>query len=88
VRDNAVCLDSNTEVDGVRVGPVRDEITVRLRYERLDLLPGDYAVEVGVYEPDWEYAYDTHLKAYPVRVVGRGEGHGVFRAPHRWEVGT
>jgi len=86
VRDNAVCLDSNTQVDGVRVGPVRDEMAVRLRYERLDLLPGDYAVEVGAYHRDWEYAYDTHLKAYPLRVIGRAEAHGVFRAPHRWEV--
>ncbi|MDP9285754.1 MAG: ABC transporter ATP-binding protein [Actinomycetota bacterium] len=86
VRDNAVCLDSNTEVDGVRLGPVDDVATVRLGFERVDLLPGEYVVEVGVYHSAWEYAYDTHLQAYPLRVIGRGEAHGIFRAPHRWEV--
>lgn len=85
-RDNAVCLDCNTEVDGVRISLIDDVATIRLSYERVDLLPGEYVVEVGVYRPDWEYAYDTHLQAYPLRVIGRGEAHGVFRAPHRWEV--
>ncbi|HSD78535.1 MAG TPA: ABC transporter ATP-binding protein [Solirubrobacteraceae bacterium] len=88
VRDSAVCLDSNTLADGVRVGRVEDGRVVSITYERLDLLPGDYAVEVGVYRPDWEYAYDTHLQAYPLRVVGRGEALGIFRAPHHWGVGA
>jgi len=86
VRDNAVCLDSNTQADGVRIGSVDDATIVRLTYERVDLLPGDYVVEVGVYEPGWEYAYDTHLQAYPLTVVGQAEALGIFRAPHRWEV--
>jgi lipopolysaccharide transport system ATP-binding protein len=84
--DGTLCCDSNTQVDGVRVGSLDEDTVVALAYERLDLLPGDYMVEVGVYERDWAYAYDTHLQAYPLRIVGPGEALGVFLAPHRWEV--
>jgi homopolymeric O-antigen transport system ATP-binding protein len=86
VSDGVVCLDSNTEADGVTVDPTEREARVTIVYDRVDLLPGEYMLEVGAYRHDWEYAYDAHLRAYPLRVVGPREGQGVFRAPHRWEV--
>jgi lipopolysaccharide transport system ATP-binding protein len=84
--DGVVCLDASTEGSGVRVGPVTGGRVVSLRFERLDLVPGDYAVDVGAYRPDWAYAYDYHWQAYPLRVVGQGGG-GVLRAPARWTAG-
>jgi lipopolysaccharide transport system ATP-binding protein len=86
VTDGVVCCDSNTQVDGLALGSLDGETTVTIAYDRLDLLPGDYDIEVGAYQRDWEYAYDVHLQAYPLRIVGRPEAQGVFRAPHRWEV--
>ena len=86
--DGVVCVDTSTEAAGVRVGAVpRAGRTVSVRFERLDLLPGEYAIDVGAYREDWAHAYDFHWQAYPLRVVGsNGEG-GVFRAPARWTVG-
>jgi len=84
--DGVVCCDSNTETDGVSLGQLESETTVTLRYDRLDLLPGHYMIEVGVYAPDWEYAYDLHTQAYDLHVIGRREAHGVYRPPHRWHV--
>jgi lipopolysaccharide transport system ATP-binding protein len=84
--DGVVCYDTSTESDGVHVRSVDDGRTVRLVFQRLDLLPGTYHVDVGAYQPDWEYAYDYHWQAYPLRVTGARHGRGVFRAPHRWVV--
>jgi lipopolysaccharide transport system ATP-binding protein len=84
--DGVVCCDSNTEVDGVSLGSLGAPTRVTLNYERLDLLPGDYTFEVGIYAAEWRYAYDVHMQAYDISVIGRREGHGVFRPPHRWRI--
>jgi lipopolysaccharide transport system ATP-binding protein len=84
--DGVVCCDSTTEIDGVSLGSLEAPTRVALHYERLEVLPGDYTFEVGVYAADWRYAYDLHMHAYDISVVGRREGHGVFRTPHRWRV--
>ena len=59
---------------------------MRLSFEELGLLPGEYWVDVGVYPADWEYAYDYHWRAYSFRVTGSGHDNGVFRPAHRWQV--
>jgi len=82
--DGVVCYDTSTESNGVHVGSADDGRTLRLVFDRLDLLPGAYHVDVGVYEPNWEYAYDYHWQAYPLRVTGASPDSGVFRPPHRW----
>lgn len=84
--DGVVCCDSNTETDGVSLGRLEEATKVTLRYDRLDLLPGHYTIEVGVYAPDWAYAYDLHTQAYELQVTGRREAHGIYRPPHRWLV--
>jgi lipopolysaccharide transport system ATP-binding protein len=84
--DGLICYDTSTEASGLRLGTVDNELGVELEFQRLDLLPGDYLVDVGVYRGDWEFAYDFHWQAYPLKVVGSQSDKGVFRPPHRWEV--
>jgi lipopolysaccharide transport system ATP-binding protein len=57
-------------------------LTVVLLLDRLDLEPGSYRVDVGVYERDWAYVYDYHWQAYPLELVGGG-GSG-FGPRRRW----
>ena len=86
VSDGLVCYDASTEADGVDVGRLLGPTSVALAFDRLDLLPGHYAVDVGVYAAGWELAYDYHWQAYELAVVGRGGDKGVFRPPHSWTV--
>jgi lipopolysaccharide transport system ATP-binding protein len=87
-RDGVVCCDLSTEAAGVRLGRVGSAgLRVSLGLERLDLVPGDYLLDVGIHSPDWEYAYDFHWQAYPLRVTGRSAGDGLLRPDHRWEAG-
>jgi lipopolysaccharide transport system ATP-binding protein len=86
--DGFVCCDLSTEGAGVQLGRVGSEgLRVSLGFERLELAPGDYLVDVGIHSPDWEYAYDFHWQAYPLRVHGRSAGEGLLRPAHRWEAG-
>ena len=83
--DGVIAYDVSTEGDGFDVGAVGAEPrAVELRFERLDLLPGEYVIDVGAYEPGWEFAYDFHWNAYPLQVTGRSGDKGVFRPPHSW----
>ena len=84
--DGVICYDTSTESSGVRLGAVEGELAVSLEFERLDLLPGDYLLDVGVYRGDWQFAYDFHWQAYPLKVTGSQSDKGVFRPPHHWEV--
>jgi lipopolysaccharide transport system ATP-binding protein len=86
--DGTICYDTNTAADGVVMRDVAGERRVRLRFERLDLIPGEYFVDVGVYRSDWHHAYDFHWHVYGLRVLGSAADGGVFRPPHRWEVGA
>jgi lipopolysaccharide transport system ATP-binding protein len=87
VDDGVVCWDVNTETDGVRLGRVA-AATIEVQIDSVDLVPGEYAIDPGVYRGDWSYALDYHWQAYPLRVTGRGGGHGVVQPPLHWVVRT
>lgn len=87
VADGLVCYDTTTEGDGVSLGRLSGVTRVALSFDRLDLLPGEYKMDIGVYRSDWTYAYDFHHQAYPLRVLGKGGDKGVFRPPHTWAIG-
>jgi lipopolysaccharide transport system ATP-binding protein len=84
--DGTICYDTNTVSEGVFVPEIASERRFTLCFERLDLIPGEYFIDVGVYEGAWRHAYDYHWHVYPLRVVGPSSDGGVFRPPHRWEV--
>ena len=65
------------------LGRLDRPIALSLRLDRLDLEPGSYRFDVGVYERDWTYVYDYHWQAYPLEVAGGGQGFGPSR---KWEL--
>lgn len=84
--DGTICYDTNTLSDGLFVPEIDGERRFTFLFERLDLIPGEYFIDVGVYEGAWHHAYDYHWHVYSVRVVGDSSDGGVFRPPHRWEL--
>ncbi|EDX87713.1 ABC transporter, ATP-binding protein [Synechococcus sp. PCC 7335] len=59
--------------------------TLRLLIDRLDIAAGDYFIDVGIYEKEWSYAYDSHSQAYPISVQSRYVSQGILVPPMRWE---
>jgi lipopolysaccharide transport system ATP-binding protein len=86
VADELTVYDTSTDGEGLDLGVVLDGVELRLGFDDLGLLPGEYWVDVGVYPADWEYAYDYHWRAYSFRVSGSSHDNGVFRPAHRWQV--
>ncbi len=71
-------LSTSTDQAGVVIpdGSSSGHLSANLRC--LDLDPGTYFIDVGVYEKNWTFAYDYHSRAYPLIIRHRtGEG----RAP-------
>jgi lipopolysaccharide transport system ATP-binding protein len=84
--DGVVCCDYNTEADAVDIGDLSRPTTLSIQYDRLELAPGSYDLELGVYAQGWEYAYDVHFGVYGLKVVGEGAGAGVLASPHAWRL--
>lgn len=75
-------VDVSTHDDGVAVGELPQTGTVALRFDRLDLAPGRYLLEAGVYANQWERVLDLHAPA--TELVVRGSGKGLLDVPHSW----
>jgi lipopolysaccharide transport system ATP-binding protein len=84
--DGVAVWDINTQVEGVVVGTIRDVADVRLVFDSVPLAPGPYIMDVGVYEPDWQFAYDFHGNAYRLVVTGGPPSKGLIRPLHAWTV--
>jgi lipopolysaccharide transport system ATP-binding protein len=58
--------------------------TLRLEIDRLELVEGQYFVDVGVYQGQWDHAYDFHSEVYPLRFESPGPHEGLVMPPFRW----
>jgi lipopolysaccharide transport system ATP-binding protein len=81
--DGRKILDVNTQGDGVTLEKLAGPTRVALCLEPLDLEPGAYRVDVGVYEARWSYVYDYHWQAYELEVHADRDAPG---PPRRWIV--
>jgi lipopolysaccharide transport system ATP-binding protein len=77
--DGVVGIDENALLE---VGSGRTRFVLDL--ERVDLAPGSYTVDVGLYDEDWSTTFDYHHRAHPVVVAGAVRGRGVLSPPARW----
>lgn len=84
--DGQKCIDINTLDMGLATVPLKDQGTLRLSIDRLDLVAGEYFVDVGIYEQDWSYAYDFHWHVYPLTIESALTSKGLVIPPMRWDV--
>ncbi len=80
--DGLKVVDVNTQGDGVELGRLERRTAVRLSLDHLDLEPGSYYLDAGVYERDWGYVYDYRWQAHQLH-VGASKGGG-FGPSRRW----
>lgn len=85
--EDVLCCEASTDIDGVLLGDISGERLVNFRWDNIELLPGEYLVDVGVYESNWSFAYDYHWHVYPLKVIGEDQSKAVFRPRQRqWTV--
>ena len=81
--DDTPLIDLSADRDSLPHGTLDAGAMLELELDRLDLRAGEYKVDVGVYEREWEHVLDFHWSAYRFRVTGPA-GSGALAPPHSW----
>jgi ABC-type polysaccharide/polyol phosphate transport system ATPase subunit len=84
-KDGVCCYGTNTAVDGLVLGKVDGEGEITVEIERLDLVEGEYLLDVAVHARDG-HPYDYHSRLYAFAVRSRVRDTGVARLAHRWRL--
>ena len=82
--DGQICSEMILERKSFGMDDSRRQGTIILYIKRLDLSAGDYFFDIGIYEKNWEYAYDTHWHVYPLSITAHTASKGVLAPPHEW----
>ena len=81
-------FDINTEDEKTGLPPLYGSSTITVRFERIDLSPGEYPISVGLYAPDWAHAYDYIWQACRLTIDGPRTVRGAIDPPRNWHVET
>lgn len=81
--DDSPLIDLAAGRDVLPADDLRPGSAIELTLDRLDLRAGEYKLDVGVYERDWDHVLDFHWSAYRFRVSGP-VGSGTLAPPHSW----
>jgi len=84
-KDGVCCYGTNTAVEGLAFGKVDGEGVVTMQIDRLDLVEGEYLLDVAVHARDG-HPYDYHSRLYAFAVRSRVRDTGVARLAHRWRL--
>ncbi|HZW88624.1 MAG TPA: ABC transporter ATP-binding protein, partial [Myxococcaceae bacterium] len=76
-RDGVCCYGTNTAIDGMPWGKITGEGEVTVTIPRLDLVEGDYVLDVAVVEQTDHRPYDYHHRLYGFAVRSRIKDSGV-----------
>ena len=82
-KDGVCCYGTNTAIDGRHLGKLAGEGEVGVAIERLDLVEGDYLLDVAVHARDG-HPYDYHSRLYAFAVRARVKDVGIARLAHTW----
>ena len=82
---DTVIYEISTETANLDLPAAAGAGRVCLNLARLDLAPGRYFVDVGLYQAQWAYAFDYHWHVYPFTIAGSLASKGFLSPPHTWE---
>jgi lipopolysaccharide transport system ATP-binding protein len=83
--DGSIVYEANAFSEELGLPTLQGRGKVTLCIDRLDLAGGQYFVDVGVYQKDWDYAYDFHWHAYSISLTGNQYSKGLLLPPQHWE---
>jgi lipopolysaccharide transport system ATP-binding protein len=84
-KDGICCYGTNTALEGLTLGKLDGEGVVTMAIERLELVEGEYLLDVAVHARDG-HPYDYHSRLYAFAVRSRVRDTGVARLVHRWRL--
>jgi lipopolysaccharide transport system ATP-binding protein len=82
--DGVQVFGTNTEIERVAVPDLKSKGSVRIKFERVSLLTGNYELDLAVHRADG-YPYDYHKAWLEFAVRSQLNQIGVFQPVHNWE---
>lgn len=86
--DGQLCLKVNTEAVTELPPRLEGDGKVILNLERLDLVGGQYYIEVRIFKQDMAFTYDYQRHAETLKVHQPEDRIGVLQPPHQWKFKT
>lgn len=83
--DGVCCYGTNTHLDRADFPELSGEGVVTCALESLELVAGDYLVDVAVHAEDG-YAYDYHTRRWSFAIRSGIADVGVYRPRHQWSL--
>ncbi|EKU99186.1 ABC-type polysaccharide/polyol phosphate transport system, ATPase component [Leptolyngbya sp. PCC 7375] len=80
--------NSSTDLIPVIDIPVNEQQELKLHLDNLNLSPGKYFVDIGMYDKSWSYAYDYHWHVYAFTIATRQDDVILQNVPVRWEMNS
>ncbi len=84
--EGEICFTTNTAVRGVDISVIEGSGSIQLHIDRLDLGSGEYFIEPGIYQSNWEYAYDFHWHVYAIKIDAQTPEQTLLLPPLKWIV--
>lgn len=86
-QDNLCCYGTNTYIDKFSVPGVQSgqRLTVRFDIERLNLIPGEYFLDVAAHD-HFGTPYDYQTRQVKIGIYSDVQETGLCRLDHKWEV--
>ena len=84
-RDGMHCYGCNTHIDNIGDLSFKEDGTVRIRLEEMDLLEGSYSLDLAI-QTDLEEPIDFYREVMPFELYNSKSDIGVVRIPHSWEL--
>ncbi len=81
--DGTWCYGSNTYIERIKIKEIKDEGWVEVAFNSLNLVPGDYYIDVAVHAKNG-YPYDYHSRLYKIGFRSNINDYGIYRPSHTW----
>jgi len=85
-KDGEVCFDTSISAKELSLSSIQGHGKITLHLDRLDLSGDQYFINLGIYEKNWDYAYDYHWHVYPLLINSTIQKSGLLCPPYRWEI--
>ncbi len=83
--DGLHCYGTNTRIEKFDPFDLEKSGTVRVKIDKLDLLPGQYTLDISI-ESDHETAVDYFKEAFHFKMYSAVSDVGVMHIDHTWEI--
>ena len=84
--DGLECYETNTFREGFELMNLTGKGTVRCNIEKLNLITGEYWIEVALRKPD-AFPFDYKDKAFKFTVTSVDRERGIAKIDHTWDLG-